>query len=101
MLEISPEALPVISSTLQAAHMSLTTVTQGASVIAMPMTPATDHVSQEIVAAFAAFHPRFFTDTNQGLSYLLAGAQVLVPVSESYQAGDASGGQQVSSVSLA
>lgn len=95
-LEVFPEDLPIISAQLNANHASLNTMMAAGASTCVPLVPSgADAVNAWIQFELAKCGVRFIGHTTPGLGHMLAGSEILLPVSANYRAADIAGGIEV------
>ncbi|MEV6072975.1 PE domain-containing protein [Nocardia sp. NPDC052001] len=91
-VDVAPEELPGIGGQLQTIHASLSSVVGSQLHQAVPIPAGADSVSALVSARFIAQTAQHFAVTVPGLAHLLAGAEMIYPVSGAYGGQDGLGG---------
>ncbi|GAA5062227.1 hypothetical protein [Nocardia callitridis] len=92
---VSTDHLLAVSGMMSGNHTAITALVSAAATAASPGRAALDDASALGATLFKAYTKVFLHGTETGLSNLLDGAEVLVPVSSDYRDIDIADGQAV------
>ncbi|WP_067694203.1 hypothetical protein [Nocardia jejuensis] len=93
--------LPVIGAQLQALHANLSQVLGTSLAPAMPIPAGGDCVSKMVAEYFCDHTVDYFGETVPGITHLLAGAEMLYPISADTGLCDASNGADITVARIA
>ncbi|MFB8005977.1 hypothetical protein [Nocardia sp. NPDC056000] len=94
-VEVAHEELPGIGGQLQTIHAGLSSVVGTQLHRAVPLPAGTDSVSMFAANKIIAQTARHLAVTVPGLTHLMAGAEMIYPVSATYGGADGAGGAAV------
>jgi len=100
ILGITPEHFPGISAQVCGNSVTLSTAIDTSAALARPVPAALDPVSRALAGVFRGYTNQLAAKTGDGSCKLRDFGDVLVPVSVSYQCGDASGGAEIANTAI-